>query len=746
MSPSNIGNVVALWRYPVSSLSGERLDRVQLSPNGLVGDRQFAIVDEETQEPINPAKKQWYPAPRLVSKLDKENRPWISLNGSEWLRYDDATLNRKLSVFFGRPVSVHPYGTRLSNKMVAHRYELSPVHLLSLQSIRTLKNLLPVSMIDERRFRPNILVDLDFGERIKTPEKQLLGQEFQIGNLRLRASRDCGRCSFTTLEQLGVPEDRSVLRALIGQFEKNFGIYCEIIDEGCVSVGDQITWDGTISAPVRRPIIIVGAGQAGGTVARSLRELGHRDPIEIFGEEGYVPYERPPLSKNFSEGGTKALTEVLSYADASALNVNLHLGEKVVHIDRSAKTVETADGRSHPYDKLVIATGGSARQVPLLNRGFGRIHTVRTADDAAKLRRSLGAAKRIFVLGGGWLGLEIAAAARAASIKVELFARQSHLCSRVLPKAVAEFVENVHVRHGVKLHLGVEPAFRELADRVEAEFAGTTREADLLVVAIGITPNDHLARRASLDCRDGIITDPNGATADPHIFAVGDVSRQVDAGGSEGIRIESWQNAADQAGRAARAILGLEVPPAPLPRFWSDQYDLAIQIAGLPDPTAKPHRSDERTANPFWEFEHFVIGINRPKEVHQFAAKYAVKAEPALEIRDQPEGKLTKHLLAEIGSMEDGAIIRTSCSEVGDIVVTRQGDAYFALQDRCPHADASLSEGFLEGRRIVCPLHFAEFDLLTGTAHNAPKGCPNAKAYRVVSQDGDLYLCLPEPS
>jgi NADPH-dependent 2,4-dienoyl-CoA reductase/sulfur reductase-like enzyme/uncharacterized protein YcbX/nitrite reductase/ring-hydroxylating ferredoxin subunit len=748
MPISNIGNVAAIWRYPVSSLSGERLQRARLTGDGLSGDRGFVIVDDETQEPINPAKKQWHGAPRLLSKVGQSNGPQISLDGNEWYRFNDPLLCENLSAFFGRPVSVYPYGTALSEKVIAHRYKLSPIHLLSLQSIVALKRLLPSSMIDERRFRPNILVNLDFDDSAQAPENHLLGQEFEISGLRLRGSLECGRCSFTTLEQFGVPEDRSVLRALIGQFEKNFGIYCDVLDEGDVSVGDQITSNVTVAPAVRRPIVIVGAGQAGGTVARTLRDLGHKDQIDIFGEEGFVPYERPPLSKNFDLATTaqKPLTEVLSYPNADALGINLHLGEKVVQINRPAKTIETSDGRVHPYEKLIIATGGSARRVPLLNRGFGRIHSIRTADDAEKLRRGLATAKRVFVLGGGWLGLEVAAAARSASIDVNLFARQTHVCSRVLPKSVAEFVAAVHTRNGVEFHLGEEPTFTEHADRIDAEFSGNILSADLLVVAIGITPNEYLARQAGLDCNDGVITDINGATADPNIFAVGDVSRQRQEGGGSGVRMESWQNAAEQSIRAARTMLGLDVPSPPVPRFWSDQYDLAIQIAGLPDPSASPLRVDG-TENPFWEFENFAVGVNRPREVHHFAAKHA--SSPMLkqraEKRGEPTGNFTKHLIAGAGSIEDGEIVRISVQSVGEIALTRQGNDYFALQDRCPHADASLSEGFVEGCRLVCPLHFAEFDLSNGAAHNAPKGCKDALAYTVLSEDGELFLCVPAP-
>lgn len=746
MAEIKLGRVDGLWRYPVSSVCGERLTRAEFTNAGPVGDRLFGLFDDETHEIVYPSRrKHWNRAPLLSARLDGSDTLFLSLEGESWLRSDDEALRAGMVSLFGRPVSVRRYGDDLGSERAAPRYVHSPIHLLSRQSIVALERLLPESVIDERRFRPNILVDFDDCAGDPSPEYRLIGREFRIGDLRLRGTVECGRCSFTTLQQLGLPEDRAVLRTLTSNFEKNFGIYCEVLDDGFINEGA-----GLFMSPVpetERTVVIVGAGQAGGAAAKALRSLGHTGALALFGEEGYPPYERPPLSKSFTTPHNRShgLTTVLSAAEAEILSIDMHLNETVVHIDRAERFVETRSGARHSYDRLILATGGSARRIPLLDRGYGRIHTIRTAKDAEALRRALGDAKRIFVLGGGWLGLEVAAAARTASIDVHLFARQEHLCSRVLPVAVAEFLADVHRRNGVALHMKSEPAFVERQDRVEASIEGQVIAADLLVVAIGIHPNDHLARQAGLDCRDGILTDPDGATSDPNIFAIGDVASQSIPSHPEGIRIESWQNANDQAERVAIATLGLPPSPSSVPRFWSDQYDLTIQIAGLPNPSAKPLSVDSEDDR-LWKFETFAVGVNRPRDIHLFASTLgAPTSESGLgpadaEELDQPT---VRNSLDIDGPLSDGEITRLSTDSVGDIVVVRQGDAYFALQDRCPHAEASLSEGFIEGGRIVCPLHFAEFDLATGAVHGGPKGCPRARAYRIDAEGDGFFIHVP---
>lgn len=748
MEEIGIGNAIALWRYPVSSVGGEALNHAHINKSGLADDRSYVILDHETQEPVNPAQKLWHPVPRLLAKLNDQLELTLSVDREHWLRFDDARLHTILSSLFGRAVSVHRYGDEVRGKAITHRYTLSPIHLISRQSIEKLQAMLPESEIDERRFRPNLVVDLPRITGGAPPEYELIGREFQIGNVRLRGVKACGRCSFTTLAQLGIPEDRAILRTLITQFDKDFGIYCEVVEEGWLHIGDPIT----LSRPVamRSSIAVVGAGQSGGTVARALRELGHEGPISIFGDEGYAPYERPPLSKNFTplDAEDKPQTSVLSSAEAKQMGVTLHLDEPIVRIDREMKVVESAAGIKHSYDILVLATGGAARRVPLLNQGYGRTHSIRTRDDARMLRLALRNAKKIFVLGGGWLGLELASTARKTSVDVALFARQTHLCAKVLPKVVAEFLAEVHLQNGVMLHLNQEPKFIEFPDRVEAHYEGRIETADLLIVAIGINANDQLARHAGLECREGVITDQNGATSDPYIYAIGDVSRQKSCDNPEGLRIESWQNAIEQAGRAARAILGVDIPPLTVPRFWSDQYDLNIQIAGMPDPQAVPEVVDGRIS-PFWRFKDFAIGINRPKDVHQFAVQRSTLPQPAMQVdlirsEEVPFIHTTKYVLGNIGPIADGQFIKTFIKEVGELVIANLNGQYFGIQDQCPHAQASLSEGFLDGHRIVCPLHFAEFDLASGATHNAPKGCPQAKTYKVEIENNLFSIWLPD--
>ncbi|MEG5264000.1 FAD-dependent oxidoreductase [Pseudomonas sp. JDS28PS106] len=747
MTATPIGAVDAIWRYPVSSAGGERVPRAYAVQAGLSGDRSYAVFDDETLEPADPAKREWHAVPRLLARLGKGGQLEMSVDSRQWLSHDDPQFREALCELYQRQVCVRPYGANVSGKVLAHRYKLSPIHLLSRQSLAKLQSLIPESLVDVRRFRPNIVVDLPNSQRNAPPEYQLIGQEFQLGSLRLRGVKPCGRCSFTTLKQFDIPEDRSVLRALISHFDKDFGIYCDVVEDGWVEQGDSVVLDQ--AASYRSPVVVIGGGQAGATAARMLREYGHTGPITILGEEGHAPYERPPLSKTFvlPAPGTPPLTHVLSFTDADQLGIELRLSERAVHIDRQTKVVETAHGASYPYGHLVIATGGSARRMPMVSRGYGRTHSIRTVLDAEHLQRAFEGAQKVFVLGGGWLGLEIASAARKISIDVELFARQARLCSRVLPEAVADYIAQEHIRHGVKLHLGCEPVFHEYPDRIEAHFDGAVETADLLIVAIGMAANDHLAKHAGLDCEDGVLTDEDGATSDPDVFAVGDVSRQRSAQCLRGMRIESWQNATEQAGRAAMAILGLERPPPYVQRFWSDQYDLSIQVAGSPDPGARPVSCDSTTA-PFWQFETFAVGINRPMDVHRFAARLAGgEAQRPLDVDSRPSDtaprQTVRQLIGSIGDISSGDLKQVTVVGIGQIVIARVGDGYFGIQEQCPHASASLAEGFLENGRIVCPLHFAEFDLVTGAAFNAPKGCARAVTYRIEADGEMAYIWVP---
>ncbi|NRQ19002.1 FAD-dependent oxidoreductase [Ensifer sesbaniae] len=736
-----IGTVEALWRYPISSVGGEKLDQLTFDRTGVTLDRAFGLFDATTGEIVFPSRQRhWNAATLIDARLDESGSPWLTSDGVNWLRYDDPRLPESLEPLFGRAVAPRRYGEEFKGKAAEPRYDRSPIHLLSLQSMNTLQEMLPDSIIDVRRFRPNVVVDLHGLKGRDLPELALLGQEFSIGGLRLRGTLDCGRCSFTTLKQIGLPEDRAILRALISRFDKNFGIYCEVLNEAEIRIGDSLIGDIPHIAAKHR-IVIAGGGQAGGTAARALRELGFDGEITILSDERHAPYERPPLSKRFESGPLK-LTSVLSGEQSDDLRIGLHLDEPVIAIDRERRSVTTSTGARHGYDHLILATGGTARRLPLVNRGHGRVHTIRNAADAENLGRAFASAHRIFVVGGGWLGLEVAAAARSASIEVDLFVRQDRLLSRVLPRAVADFVADAHVQSWVRIHFGTEPRLVERADRVEAVVNGETLTADLLVVAIGISPNDHLARQAGLDCREGILTDLNGATSDPHIFAIGDVSCQ--GAGSTGQRIESWQNENEQAYRAARAILAIEQTEPPVPTFWSDQFDMSIQVAGTPNPSADAESSDG-DAHPFWNFGSFAVGINRQRDIHRFASQLAattVQTGPVAVV-DTPAREMVDRKIGKSALVGEGVLVAVTVEGVGDLVVTRKDGRYFALKNKCPHAEVALSEGFIEGDRIVCPAHFAEFDMATGSVSGGPKGCPNTMSYAVALVDGELFVRVP---
>ena len=290
-----VGAVSAIWRYPVSSLAGETLGRALFTEAGLTGDRTHALFEVQTSDIVFPSvHKKWNVAPRLASRAGDTGDIEISIDNERWRAFDDPSLLNELQAFFGTRVELKRYGSFIGDTVAKQRYAWKPIHLLSLQALNALKAYLPDSQIDVRRFRPNIVVDLPDVAGI-VPEHSLLGQEFAIGALRLRGTVRCGRCSFTTLAQQSLPEDRAVLRTLIQEFEKNFGIYCEVLEPGEIAIGDALSL--AVAPAPRRPIVIVGGGQAGAMTAKALRDLGSTQYIQIFGEERHAPYERPPLSK-----------------------------------------------------------------------------------------------------------------------------------------------------------------------------------------------------------------------------------------------------------------------------------------------------------------------------------------------------------------------------------------------------------------------------------------------------------------
>ncbi|USJ27646.1 FAD-dependent oxidoreductase [Ensifer adhaerens] len=720
------GTVTSLFRYPVSSLAGEEISTASLTTSGLDGDRQYGLFDRETNTHIYPARdSRWNAAPQLHARMS--GRLEVSTDGQSWLAADDPEMLEGLETIFNRSVDLRQYGPDH-----ARRYQLAPLHLLSLQAMDHLRRVLPESAIDHRRFRPNIVVDLQ-GVDGDVPEYALIGQQFSIGGLKLRGTTPCARCGFTTLEMGNLPEDPAVLRTLVRRYERNFGIYCEVLEEGEIHKGDRLI--GERSEPSIGPVLIVGGGQAGAMAARALRRLGYAGVIRLFGGERHTPYERPPLSKRLKAATTQEHEPILSAEDAETLKISLHLGSMVEAIDLAGRRIETSDGTEIGYGSLILATGGTARHVPDLARGHGRVHVLRTVEDAVRLSEVLAAGTKIFVFGGGWIGMEVAAMASEAGASVTLFARSKRLAPRILPASVSEKLEALHRERGTVLRFGVDPKFKETRDGVTCSIGREVLHADHIVIAIGMVPLDGIARRAGLDCRNGIIVDADGATSMPNVYAIGDVAQQPIG------RIESWQNANVQAERVARTLLKHErVPEAPL-YFWSDQFGRRLQIAGMPNPNAPILATSED----YWEFENFAIGIDKPEKIRRFSRRLADTQMTSAAAATSLDIPRDEHYLCLAGDVKEGTLLRIDHEAGGALAITRQNGIVYASADRCPHSVASLSEGFVEDGHIVCPLHFAEFRLSDGAPRNAPPGCGRLLVHSVTEKEGRLYVSLPSP-
>lgn len=329
-------------------------------------------------------------------------------------------------------------------------------------------------------------------------------------------------------------------------------------------------------------IVIIGAGQAGAQAVASLRGEGYTGAITMIGDEAYAPYQRPPLSKAYLMGKLERARLFLKpdsfYREAGC---ELILDASVTAIDRTAKAVTLNDGRTLAYDKLLIATGTRVRTIRCPGSELAGIHYLRSIADVDALQAVFQSGKKLAVVGGGYIGLEVAAVAVKHGLDVTVFEAMERVMARAVSRPVSDFFEAEHRKAGVKLLLNTGVEAFEGEGRVTAVRAGgNLYPADIVLVGIGVLPNKELAEAAGLACRDGIVVDKTAATADPAIFAAGDCTWHE---GREGLhlRLESVQNAIDQAKHAAAAMVGKPKPYSEVPWFWSDQYDLKLQIAGL---------------------------------------------------------------------------------------------------------------------------------------------------------------------
>ncbi len=332
--------------------------------------------------------------------------------------------------------------------------------------------------------------------------------------------------------------------------------------------------------------VIVGAGQAGGWAARTLRDEGFEGRIVLIGEEDYAPYERPPLSKALLLGEVAPESCALfPDADYRERNVEFRLGRRVIRLLPGAHRIELDDGSGLDYHRLMLATGGRPRPLPIPGVDLAGIHYLRVIPDTLAIRGDVAAGKTALIVGGGWIGLEAAAGLRKLGMEVVVVEAADQLCGRVLTPEMGQWMQNLHTGHGVDVRLGTGVERFEGGGRVARAVLGdgSVVETPLAVIGIGIIPNTELAADAGLDVDNGIVVDETGRTSDADIFAAGDVTNHPNALFGRRVRLESWENAQNQAIAAARAMLGNGEPYAEIPWFWSDQYDVNLQLIGLPE-------------------------------------------------------------------------------------------------------------------------------------------------------------------
>jgi 3-phenylpropionate/trans-cinnamate dioxygenase ferredoxin reductase subunit len=329
--------------------------------------------------------------------------------------------------------------------------------------------------------------------------------------------------------------------------------------------------------------VIVGASLAGATAAQTLREQGFAGRIVLIGDETELPYERPPLSKGYLLGTDERakiyVHEEPWYAEHA---VELLLGRRVTLLDRDAHHVELDTGERIGYAKLLLATGASPRLLRLPGANLEGVHYLRRVEDSDRLRETIRVGGRIVVVGGGWIGLETAAAAREYGCDVTVIDPQPAPLIAALGTEMGAFFAGLHLRHGVDLRLS----------HTVTEFVGTGRvtgvltgngskfTADAVIVGIGATPNIELAEQAGLSCDNGIVVDEMFRTQDPDVYAVGDVANSYRPFYGGHLRTEHWANALHGAPVAARAMLGQRVAYDKLPYFFTDQYDVGMEFSG----------------------------------------------------------------------------------------------------------------------------------------------------------------------
>lgn len=369
-------------------------------------------------------------------------------------------------------------------------------------------------------------------------------------------------------------------------------------------------------------IVVIGAGHGGGALVGMLRQFGFTGRITLVGDEPHVPYHRPPLSKAWLKG--EVTTENLAIKQGKFYeeqNITLRLGQRVKSIAPEARQITFDSGETLAYDRLVLATGARARALPIKGAELSNCLSLRNLADADRLRNALKVDHKVVIIGGGYVGLECAATARALGAEVTIIERTPRLLERVASEPIAQFLQKAHASHGVKFifNAGVEAIEGQHAAEAIRLTDGQRIPCDLVIVAVGSQPVTDLAQAAGLACDDGVTVDEDCRTSHPDIFAIGDVAKRPHAVYGRPVRLESVPGSSEQAKHVASIICGREPSATEVPWFWSDQYDLKLQIVGLPAPDTETVLRGDPASNSFAIFhlrDHrvaMVEAVNAPQ-------------------------------------------------------------------------------------------------------------------------------------
>lgn len=385
-------------------------------------------------------------------------------------------------------------------------------------------------------------------------------------------------------------------------------------------------------------VVIAGGGQAGYQIAASLRTEGYAEPVFLIGDEPHLPYQRPPLSKAFVAGKqdqTRLLLRPESYY--AGHQIELLSGEKVIGIERSTRKVRLKSGRELSYSKLVLALGARNRRLQIPGADLDGVCYLRTLGEAVELKQRLEQAHDVVVIGGGFVGLEVAASARSLGKNVTVIEALPRLMARAVGALISEFMRSAHAERGTEIIPDAHVAeIRGCGGKAKRVVLGNGHpiDADLIVIGIGIVPHTDLAHEAGLPVENGIAVDEFLRTSDENIFAIGDCAQYPSAFSGSRVRLESVQNAVDQGVSVARTIAGKPAPYAAVPWFWSDQFEIRLQMAGLPHGHDRHVVRGEPQSGKFSVF-HFrgaklcsVDSVNRP--VDHLAARKLLAAKTAL--------------------------------------------------------------------------------------------------------------------